>query len=141
MAKIKYVGSKPSRQDTVAGTGIVWHGNGDVKEVPDLAVPRLLRHPDIWCIAADEPKKAPAKVETTEQQGSDEGQESEQPSGDKGSAPEFVMATDNGPLVLDGMDRDTLMALAVEAGLKPHPKTGVAKLQALLVEKFPLKAD
>ncbi len=138
MAKIKYVGIKPSRKDTVAGTGIVWTGNGDVQDVPDIAVPRLLRHPDIWCIAADEPKKAPAKVETPEQQDETQG-ESEQ--GGQSSGPEFVIATSEGPLVLDAMDRDTLVALAKEAKLKHHHNAGIDKLRALLMAALPLKAD
>ena len=50
------------------------------------------------------------------------------------------MGTPDGPLVLDAMDRETLMALAKEAGLKPHPKHGVDKLRAMLVQAFPPKA-
>lgn len=59
MAKIKYVGLKESRADTVAGTGKVWNGKGDVQEVPDIAVPRLLRHPDIWQLVTSEVSDPP----------------------------------------------------------------------------------
>lgn len=49
MALIEYVGIKPNgRIDTVAGTGVIWSRQGDIQEVPDLAVPLLLKHPDVW---------------------------------------------------------------------------------------------
>lgn len=48
MSKVRYIGKKDQRADTVAGTGIVWLGYGDEREVPDAAVPRLLKHPDVW---------------------------------------------------------------------------------------------
>lgn len=46
--KVEYVGNKPQRADTVAGTGLVWVGKGDVKEVPADKWALLRRHPDIW---------------------------------------------------------------------------------------------
>lgn len=149
MAKIEYVGAKERRQDTVAGTGIVWVGKGDVKEVPDVAVPRLLKHPDIWRIAELAAQKKPQQ-KTNEQSptgdskpegaGGSEGGEGGDGKGD-GEGGAHVILTSEGPLVLDGMDRDTLMALALESGLKPHPNTGAAKLMAALVEAFPVKAE
>ena len=45
--RIEYVGIKPSRADTVAGTGLVWTP-GQVHEVGDAKAKRLLAHPDIW---------------------------------------------------------------------------------------------
>lgn len=51
--KIEYIGNKPhGRNDTVANTGIVWLYKGDVQEVPDEAVPLLLKHADVWREAA-----------------------------------------------------------------------------------------
>lgn len=56
MELIEYIGIKPNgRKDTVAGTGIEWTHKGDVREVPEHAVPLLLKHTDIWARA-----KAPA---------------------------------------------------------------------------------
>lgn len=52
MAKIKYVGGKPMKTDNVAKTRTIWNGPGDVQEVPDAAVPLLLKHPDVWELAA-----------------------------------------------------------------------------------------
>ena len=187
MAKIKYVGLKESRADTVAGTGKVWFGKGDVQEVPDIAVPRLLRHPDIWQLVTEEPAAPPpppppppapapapaAPVAPTtppapaapsastssdaganqggEQQSGTEGgtQGNSQAPGapqdaggqqDQGGKPEFVMATPAGPLVLDELDRDTLVALAKEAKVEHHVNLGEKKLRALLVAKYPVKA-
>jgi hypothetical protein len=48
MIKVRYVGLKERRADTVAGTGTVWIGHGDVQDVPDAAWPKLSKHPDIW---------------------------------------------------------------------------------------------
>ena len=50
-ALIEYIGGKPVKVDNVAGTGVVWQGCGDVKPVPDAAVPALLKHPGVWRVA------------------------------------------------------------------------------------------
>lgn len=52
MAKIKYIGHKETRADTVTGSGVVWFGHGDVQEVPDASLDALLRHADVWELAA-----------------------------------------------------------------------------------------
>lgn len=54
MARIEYIGKKDISTDTVAGTGTVWYGNGDVQEVPDEAVPKLLVHSGHWRLAESE---------------------------------------------------------------------------------------
>lgn len=51
MIEVMYLGHKPSKLDTVAGTGIVWDGHGDVKPVPDAAASVLLRFRDVWAAA------------------------------------------------------------------------------------------
>lgn len=51
MALIRYIGCKPSKTDNVAMTGIFWPAQGDEKEVPDTAVPLLLKHPNVWELA------------------------------------------------------------------------------------------
>lgn len=76
--KVEYVGVKPEKIDNVAGTGKVWHGQGDVQEVSPEAWAKLKRHPDIWRIhgagagvdadkgdakAAAVPTLAPAKAQ------------------------------------------------------------------------------
>jgi len=52
VAGIKYIGPKPVKHDNVAGTSTIWSGPGDVQEVPDAAVPLLLKHPTVWELAA-----------------------------------------------------------------------------------------
>lgn len=54
MTQIRYIGTKPGKEDNVAGTGVRWAGPGDVQEVPDRAVPYLLQHPAVWTLATDE---------------------------------------------------------------------------------------
>ncbi len=45
MYRIKYIGKKDISTDTVAGTGTVWHGHGDVQTiVEEDAAAKLLRH-------------------------------------------------------------------------------------------------
>lgn len=49
---IGYIGHKPSKQDNVAGTGLVWDGYGSVHEVSDVAAcKRLLSYPGVWATA------------------------------------------------------------------------------------------
>lgn len=68
MVEIKYIGFKPAKRDTVAGTGTIWDGHGDVRAVPDEAARVLVRHPDVWAAvgASDIPEapKAYGLVET-----------------------------------------------------------------------------
>ena len=50
---ITYVGKKASREDSVAGTGLVWR-QGETLPVPVAAAMVLLRHPDTWARADDD---------------------------------------------------------------------------------------
>lgn len=45
---IAYIGKKPVKRDTVAGTATLWNGYGDVQEVMHTTAVRLLQHPDVW---------------------------------------------------------------------------------------------
>ena len=45
---LKYVGKQPRKIDNVLRTGIVWEGNGDIKEVSEPVGKRLLDFPDCW---------------------------------------------------------------------------------------------
>lgn len=134
--KLKYVGLKDEETAFSPETGITWTP-GSSHDVADLIAKRMLAHPDVFALdeskgkaaAATAPVAAPAPAAP--------------PAGSEGDpvAPEFVIATSEGPLVLDAMDRDTLVALAKEAGLKHHHNAGIDKLRALLMAAFPLKAD
>lgn len=47
MKLIQYVGTKSSKADTVARTGLLW-GPGQVHAVTDEAARKLLAHPSVW---------------------------------------------------------------------------------------------
>jgi hypothetical protein len=49
---LQYIGKKPRQTDTVAKTGIVWNGPGDVQRVPILEVSKFLAHPMVWAVHA-----------------------------------------------------------------------------------------
>lgn len=110
MALIKYVGRKAKKQDNVAGTGALWLGQGDVQEVPEAAVPKLLKHPDVWALAdvapnaglaaAPAPATAPDPVVSVE-------------------PAKFVLDGPTGVVVLDTMDDAGVKAWVAE-NLKPH---------------------
>lgn len=63
--KIKYIGKKDVSHDSVAGTGTIWYGPGDVQEVSDPeAAAKLLRHSGSYVRADEEkPAKAAKKLE------------------------------------------------------------------------------
>lgn len=123
MALIKYVGKKARRVDTVAGTKVVWNGPGDVQEVPDVAVSRLMMHPDVWAVAdAAAPKAA-------------------EPAANKDAAPtgpKYLMQTDEGALVLDELDKDALRELAKVSGLDIHHKKSEEFFRQELANAFPV---
>mgnify|MGYP003577970911 CR=1 FL=1 len=59
---IKYVGKKPSRADTVAGTEFVWT-RGQIHAVPANIAQKLIKHPDIWvAVSAEEIAENPDKL-------------------------------------------------------------------------------
>ncbi|WP_339898277.1 hypothetical protein [uncultured Gilvimarinus sp.] len=60
-ASVTYIGRKPSKRDTVAGSAYVWAGYGDTHEVPYSIATRLLRHKDVWVLEAEFKKMFPEK--------------------------------------------------------------------------------
>lgn len=50
MTPIQYIGKKEQMVDHAmfAGTMTTWNGPGDIQNVPDKAVPILLKYPDTW---------------------------------------------------------------------------------------------
>lgn len=79
--KVRYVGAKPKREDSVAGTGVVWIGNGDVQEVPAEAWDKLKRYPAVWM--EDKGEELPADIAyalTEEHSQALRSEEQEQPS-------------------------------------------------------------
>ena len=124
---IEYVGKKPRKPDNVAGTGIVWHGPGDVQEVPDpAACARLLRHTDVWRAQASAELVVDGITKTVPTSDLAPAGETKPPDDE---APKFVLVETNDDgtekrLVLDNMDLAALKRLADEAG---HPLDGRIK--------------
>lgn len=112
MPLIKYVGLKAKKQDNVAGTGIWWLGQGDVRQVPDSATGKLLAHPDVWALAdvAEGAGLAAASVPGSQP-------ENTKPLAD--DAPKFALDGPAGVVVLDTMDDAAVKAWAT-ANLEPH---------------------
>lgn len=48
LIEIEYVGNKPKKRDTVAGTRTTWRGKGDVQLVERGVAQRLLDFPEVW---------------------------------------------------------------------------------------------
>lgn len=44
---VQYIGKKEKKEDTVAGTGLVWF-QGQVHFVPPIVAAKLLKYPDAW---------------------------------------------------------------------------------------------
>lgn len=51
---VRYIGLKPRKLDTVAGTTTVWHGRGDVQLVERAAAQRLFEYRQVWVPATAE---------------------------------------------------------------------------------------
>jgi hypothetical protein len=47
--EVFYIGKKAVKQDTVAGTGLIWSGYGDSHMVPHSSAVLLMQHVDVWC--------------------------------------------------------------------------------------------
>lgn len=64
--KLRYVGLKPTEIDHLYGTGLVWVGNGDIKEVPVIAWNKGMKnHPDVWALVETETCSISPYDETT----------------------------------------------------------------------------
>lgn len=64
MKKIKYIGNKIRKTDTIGPNPhrYVWEGNGAVIDVEDKDVARFLLHPAIWELVTDDEKTVVEKV-------------------------------------------------------------------------------
>jgi hypothetical protein len=147
--KLQYVGCKPFEDAFKSETGVTW-APGVSHEIADPAIAaRMLKHPDVFA-AADEakaPAQAPAQDPAPAPEPAKEPEQiTEAPQADEtGNVPnaedqpkaEFIMKTENGPLALDALDKDTLKQLAKEAGISVG-NSGADKIRAKLVEAFPV---
>ena len=150
--KLQYVGCKPFEDAFKSETGVTW-APGVSHEIEDPAiVKRMLQHPDVFAAAGEAKAKAPAPAPAQDpvpapEPAKEPEQATEAPQADEtGNVPnadaqpkaEFIMKTENGPLVLDSLDKQTLRDLINEAGLKVHHASGEDKMCAALVAAFPI---
>lgn len=120
--KIKYVGKKEIKKDTVAGTNIVWNGPGDIQDVPNKAVAALLAHTDSW--ALEDGETAPKAQETDQQNG--EGKDGKNAMTEADAKPPMAS--------LDTMDAEALRAYAQQHfGHEFHHNTGEAKMRQTII--------
>lgn len=143
--KIKYVGLKGFEDAFKGETGKTW-GPGVEHDIEDAVAARMIKHPDVFALVDGVPVKEPEALTV---QPADEpipvDPDHEQvaaPEGDKGPeepAGKHVMQTSSGPLALDGLDKDTLKALAKELDIAVG-NSGEEKIRQKLAEAFPVKA-
>lgn len=145
--KIKYVGLK-SFEDAFSGeTGKTW-GPGVEHDIADAGLcARMLKHPDVFALVDGAAVKEPEVLTLTDTvtvQPIPVQPDHEQvatPEGDKGPeepAGKHIMQTSSGPLALDGLDKDTLKALAKELDITVG-NSGEEKIRQKLAEAFPVK--
>ncbi len=113
--RIAYIGEKPIKTDNVANSGAVWHGKGDIQEVPDALAGKLLVHQGVWA------KVDAEKVDDTT---ATEGRTT-------------IKLPDGTTKDLSGLDKAALHALADELGVKVHHAAGAAKVAEALLAAFP----
>lgn len=123
MQNIRYIGKKERKVDTVAGTGIVWNGHGDVQAVPDSAVKKLLEHTDSFELATDVPPAAATTSEPTVVTPTMTDPKKDEDDNQRPSLPN-----------LETMDKAALKEFAQrEFGHTFHPNTGEAKMRDAIV--------
>lgn len=141
--KIKYVGLKQFEDAFNGMTGVTW-GPGVEHDIGDDVAARMLNHPDVFALAGaavKEPESLSladvATVKTAddpvaEDAPADPAQE------DQPHKPQLVMQTEEGALVLDFLDKETLKQLAKEANIAVG-NSGPDKIRQKLAEAFPVK--
>lgn len=145
--KIKYVGVKDFEDAFVSETGLTW-GPGIEHDISDESLAaRMLKHPDVFAEAGESVKEPeqPAGDEPADEVATSEAPDDDAPAAegqpaqeDQPQKPQFVMQTEEGALVLDFLDKDTLKALAKEADIAVG-NSGADKIRQKLAEAFPVK--
>lgn len=145
---IYYVGAKQDGETAFQpATGITWFPGDSHAIVDDKLAARMLQHPDVFArepsglakpapaapVAA--PAAAPATAGATASEADGTGAQAD---GAGENAPQFVMQTTDGPLVLDPIAADELHAMAKANGVKVHHAAGHAKVAAALAAAFPV---
>lgn len=147
--KIKYVGLKERETAFQHESGFEW-GPGVVHDIKDADLAaRMLKHPDVFDFA-DAAVKEPvapslsdAVVVTPVEDTAPEATTKEattEVTEDAPQKPQYVMQTEEGPLVLDFLDKDTLKKLAKESDISVG-NSGADTIRQKLADAFPVKAD
>lgn len=143
--RVRYVGHKDRKADNVAGTGVVWHGHGDVQTVPDAAWGKLGVHPDVWeRVAVDATTtglaSAPAAAAPPAPPAAPEAPAPPAPPPEPPAPPappeaKFVLVSKDGAeLVLDTMDDAALRGFADTNGLAVDGRFKGDKLRGAIVD-------
>lgn len=132
--KVKYVGLKVNGSTAFkAQTGITWLP-GDCHEVKDDIAAKMLKHPDVFALddgTAPEAKKVEAPAIDTSGMTLAPGGKVEIPQ------PTSITLKDGEVVVLDGMEKADLHALAKAHGVKVHHQAGAPKVIEALQAAFP----
>lgn len=54
LVPVQYIGAKDRKEDNLTGSGVVWHGHGDVQPVTAAQWGLLSKHSEVWRLAKDE---------------------------------------------------------------------------------------
>ena len=116
---VEYVGLKDSEADHLYGTGLVWHGKGDVQLVPAATWGRMRKHTDVW--------RAVAAQAVTSDGAIPSGKTAD---GNAPAAEESTKPPTGATLAdLDAMTDDEVRAFAKANNVQLHPKLGSEKLR------------
>lgn len=148
--KIKYVGLKQFEDAFKGDTGVTW-GPGVEHDIEDAGLcARMLKHPDVFALvdgaAVKEPEALTVADAVTVIPVDDKQDDDQDDASDTGHVPnaeeqpkaQHIMQTSSGPLALDGLDKDTLKALAKELDIAVG-NSGEEKIRQKLAEAFPVK--
>lgn len=67
MVKVKYVGPKERKYDTVAHTPTIWTQEEPVQEVEESVAELLIKHEGVWELATEAKAEAPKKEAVVEE--------------------------------------------------------------------------
>lgn len=48
LVQVEYIGTKERKEDNLTGSGVVWHGHGDVQQVTAAQWGALSKHSEVW---------------------------------------------------------------------------------------------
>jgi hypothetical protein len=108
---VKYVGKKPSKQDNVAGTGLIW-SPGEIHVVPASLVPKFQAHPDVWAIVPVGEEDLQAVGLVVETLGTTQQEVDENRAKETEAITESVLTTPDLPATFEPMSKSEIAAFA-----------------------------